>query len=671
MTQPLALLFGVHAHQPVGNFPSVINEAHLKCYRPFFDTLYRYPEFRFAAHFSGWLLTELEAKYPEDLARLHEMVARGQVEMFGGGIAEPVLAAIPERDRRGQLDAMTAHLASTYGSHPTGAWLTERVWESSVVSSLAASGLRYVTVDDYHFLCTGVPTQALDCHYTTEDGGVALDLFPIAEGLRYRLPFAPAEEAVSYLESLAHRGDRAAIYFDDIEKFGIWPETYAWVYERGWLTEFIERVLASPHLKPTTYADFHATTRSRGVIYLPTTSYSEMNEWTLPAAAAAVYRRLVDTAKAADRLAIERPYLRGGIWRNFLSRYPEANWMHKRMLALSARLASLPTDNTAEHRQLLYQAQANDAYWHGLFGGIYLPHLRRAIWKNLLALEARLPAAPAGAPSDVDLDGHDELILRTTDALCALRDDGGGALHELSSFTLTHNFGDTLRRSTEHYFATIAAADPEHADVSATDGISSAHDRIAFKQPLDLAGLIPDTRGRGLFMDGYVTADFEPLADYQLIGTTADGAILMTMVPALSARLHKTYQLTGNELRVSYHLEPPQSCTLATRIHLAMPSCDGFGGRYRLADGTIPGGFGQELVQDALAELKLEDSELGGYLQVTSSSPIACRAAPFYTVSQSEAGFEQIMQAAGLEFTWNAAAPLTITLTIAMTIAKN
>ena len=44
----------------------------------------------------------------------------------------------------------------------------------------------------------------------------------------------------------ADEGRQAAVYFDDIEKFGIWPETYAWVYEQRWLEQFIEGVLASP-----------------------------------------------------------------------------------------------------------------------------------------------------------------------------------------------------------------------------------------------------------------------------------------------------------------------------------------------------------------------------------------------------------------------------------------
>ena len=127
----------------------------------------------------------------------------------------------------------------------------------------------------------------LDSYFTTEEDGRKLDLFPISEALRYRLPFSPADEAVTYIESLAKdtwTGERnAAIYFDDIEKFGIWPETYQWVYEKGWLDQFIQGVLASPMIRTQHYRDYHSSTKTRGVVYLPTTSYIEMNEWTLPA----------------------------------------------------------------------------------------------------------------------------------------------------------------------------------------------------------------------------------------------------------------------------------------------------------------------------------------------------------------------------------------------------
>jgi hypothetical protein len=210
------------------------------------------------------------------------MVSRGQLELFGAGDCEPVLAAIPERDRISQLEAMNARLERHFGLRPAGAWLTERVWESSVVPSLVRSGVRYVLVDDYHFLCAGVPADALDRHFATEEDGLRLDVFPISEALRYRLPFAPAADALGHLESLAAQGHAAAIHFDDLEKFGIWPETHEWVYGSGWLAAFVEAVLASPTVRAESFSAFHAGRPARGLVYLPTTSYIEMNEWTRP-----------------------------------------------------------------------------------------------------------------------------------------------------------------------------------------------------------------------------------------------------------------------------------------------------------------------------------------------------------------------------------------------------
>jgi hypothetical protein len=66
------------------------------------------------------------------------MVKRGQVEWFGSGDTEPVLAAIPHRDRVGQIATLNRQAERRFGMRQAGgAWLTERVWESSVVPSLA------------------------------------------------------------------------------------------------------------------------------------------------------------------------------------------------------------------------------------------------------------------------------------------------------------------------------------------------------------------------------------------------------------------------------------------------------------------------------------------------------------------------------------------------------
>ena len=639
MTQAVTLLLGVHAHQPVGNFPEVMADAHLRCYKPFLETLHAYPDFRFAAHFSGWLLDWLRERYPADMALLAAMVARGQVEMFSSGDTEPVLAAIPQRDRVGQLRTLNEKLTAWTGVRPTGAWLTERVWGSSVVPALAATGMTYVTVDDYHFLCTGKRSGELDGFYSTEEGGMRLDLFPISEALRYRLPFSPAHEVIGYLEDLADQGQAAAIYFDDIEKFGIWPETYDWVYNRGWLKALIEGVLASPKIRTATYADFHAAQATRGIVYLPTTSYSEMNEWTLPMPAAGIYANFVAGEKAAGRGELHRPFMRGGIWRNFMSRYPEANWMHKRMQALSTRLAALPVvppELTAD----LYRAQANDAYWHGLFGGLYLPHLRRAVWNNIVALEAKLDALqprPASVTVDLDFDGKNETFVHNDRLQLVVRDDGLAAAHELTSYVLSHNFGDTLRRYHEHYHDRIGSVPSEHLG----EGIASAHDVIRFKHPVAAEDIVPDALPRALFLD-------------QLDGVAVDDYALATPDALRFARpgVIKSYALNDATATINWLLTGLAGRRFATRLNLAMPSCDGFLGRYVLADGSIPGGFGSPLDLPVASTLTLEDGVLGGGIHLLASIPAEIRGRPQQTVSQSEAGFEKIMQSVELSVTW-------------------
>jgi hypothetical protein len=657
MTEPISLLLGVHAHQPVGNFAAVLEEAHERCYRPFLHTLHRYPAFRFAAHFSGWLLDWLLAHHPQDMALLREMVARGQVELFGAGECEPVLAAIPQRDRVGQLNALSAKLRRHFGAEVSGAWLTERVYIPTVVPALADCGMRYVTVDDYHFLCAGKEAAELDGFHTTEEDGRSIDLFAISEQLRYRLPFSPAAEAVAYLEGLAREGRRAAVYFDDIEKFGIWPETHEWVYGKRWLEQFIEGVLASPLIRTETYRDFHAAHATRGIVYLPTTSYIEMNEWTLPAAAAAAYDGLVAREKQAGRYEASKPFVRGGYWKNFFTRYPESNWMHKRMLGLSERLAALPPGRHEALTERLYRAQANDAYWHGLFGGLYLPHLRREVWRNLVALEAVLDALaprPPLATRDADLDGVRELFLANADAQAVVKLDDHAALCELDAYGLAHNFGDTLTQRSEHYYHKLnVGIDAAPQAGSTGDGIASAHDRVAFKDEVEQADIVPDARPRRLFLDAWQRLDGETAWPRYTAGAVKAPLMSATFsAPLDGGEVTKTYTLAGRTLQVSYRLRDVPGGRFAVTLNLALPSCDGYSGRYILEDGRIPCGFGQALDLAAAQRLTFDDRELHGALVLTASRPVDISARPHHTVSQSEAGFEKIMQAACITLSW-------------------
>ena len=648
------MLLGVHAHQPVGNFPEVLDDAHARCYRPFLHTLHRYAGFHFAAHFSGWLLEYLFTKYPEDMVLLREMVERGQVEMFGGGDMEPVLAVVPGRDRIGQVTALSDRLARLTHRRPSGAWLTERVWEATVVPALADAGIQYVTVDDYHFLCAGTELAELAGYYTTEEDGRQLDLFPISEGLRYHIPFAPAQETVAYIERMADSGNTvAAIYFDDIEKLGIWPDTHAWVYEKKWLEQFIEGVLASPAIKTEHFAAFRNFVPTRGVIYLPTTSYIEMNEWTLRAGRAHAYADLVKREKDHARYDRDKAFIRGGIWKNFLSRYAESNWMHKRMLALSGRMHALPaSQRSAELTALLYQAQANDAYWHGLFGGLYLPHLRRAVYSAIVGLEGkldRLAPRPAVQRLDADLDGVQEVFLRNDVLQAVVREDGDAAVIELDAYSLHHNFGDTLARREEHYYRKLSLGD--HAQAQ-SGGIASAHDRVRLKHAISPVDVEPDPRARALFLDTWAADPAGPgeAPRYQRDPASERmAAVFKATLP--QGLLQKRISLNDNRLTIRYGFGAALTGRFDTQINLAMPSADGFLGRY-VHEGSIPGGFGQPIELASLTTLALEDGVLGGTLEVLCSPPARLTGRPHHTVSQSEDGFEKIMQAVTLDLSW-------------------
>ncbi len=653
MTQKIPLLFGVHAHQPVGNFPEVVDDAVVRCYQPFLETLYRFPDFAFAFHSSGWLLDYLGRHHAPVMHLLQEMVARGQVELVGAGDTEPVLASIPHQDRLGQLKAMKERLERNFGQCPQGAWLTERVWDPSSVPALVESGIRYVVVDDYHFLCAGLETADLGHFYRTEESGQPIDVFPISEALRYRLPFSEVAEAVAYIASIGQGSQHgiAAIYFDDIEKFGLWPDTYDWVYSQGWLEQFLAAILHSDTVVPMHFARYREMHQPRGIVYLPTVSYREMNAWTLPPDLAREYGGFLHQEQEAGRLERRKALIRGGTWKSFLARYPESNWMHKRMLQLSARFHTLPKHRqTQEMREMLYAAQSNDAYWHGLFGGIYLPHLRRAIFHAITRLEGLLDKVQKRSPLarlDVDLDGAEEWFYHDRVAQAVVRPSPHAAMVEWNHYPLAHNFGDVLARRDEAYHDRIR--ERQIPTVHDGAGIASAHDRISYRNAITEEDLVFDDLPCHSFLDHLG----EELLSYQ-VREEADPPVFCAASTA-GWRVEKSFGLRKGVLSVAYLCRPGPAeggnTVLRTRLYLSMPSCDGPGGQLWV-DGSQIGGFGQEAGTASGTDFLLKDSVLGGAVLWHLGFPASWRCWPHRTVSQSEAGFEKIMQGWVLELEW-------------------
>ena len=99
--------FGIHNHQPVGNFDFVFEDAYQKSYLPFLEILERHPKIRIAQHYSGILFDWILENHPDYIKRLAKLVSLGQIEMMTGAHYEPILMTIPDSDKVGQIHKLT------------------------------------------------------------------------------------------------------------------------------------------------------------------------------------------------------------------------------------------------------------------------------------------------------------------------------------------------------------------------------------------------------------------------------------------------------------------------------------------------------------------------------------------------------------------------------------
>jgi hypothetical protein len=485
------LSFLIHAHQPAGNFEDVFERCYQHAYLPFVQHLEKHTLIRTALHFSGPLLTWIQQHHPEYFELLRSLVKRKQVEMVGGGFYEPILAVIPAEDQREQIERLAAYLEEHFGERPSGAWLAERVWEPQLPSLLAAAQVNYTLVDDFHFLAAGFEPSELFGAYLAEDRGKAVRVFAGQKALRYLVPFGKVEEVIQYLREAAmtHPGG-AAVFGDDLEKFGVWPGTFEHCYDNHWLEDFLTALEDNSDwltvTPPGEYVESHAPL---GRADLPTASYPEMTEWALPTSVRQRFHAVQQEFSGRPEVAA---FLRGGSWRGFFRKYAEANLLHKKMLRAGTRLAAVPLRRTeskpareiAIARDQLLRAQCNDAYWHGVFGGLYAPHLRTELWRNLiraeLAADKLIPGGQIGRVEmlDYDSDGKNELLFTGPEYQALLKPSDGGTVAALDFRPTAATLINSMQRRPEAYHARL-----REAPRSTTGAVTSIHEQTRVKEP--------------------------------------------------------------------------------------------------------------------------------------------------------------------------------------------
>lgn len=637
MSGPL-LLFAIHNHQPVGNFDHVVRSAFADCYGPLVETLAGHPGFRFALHFSGPLWEYMAEKERGTFEVVRELVRRGQAELLGGGFYEPVLSLIPEADRAGQIRMMNDFLAAHFGRAPRGLWLAERVWEPQLPKTLAEAGIDFTLLDEEHFRYAGV--RDLHASYVTEEEGRSLRVFPIDKALRYLIPFRPLAEVEARLRAIQEAGG-TAILGDDGEKFGLWPGTRKWVYEDGWFKDFLAFV-DDGGVRTMSFAEYADTHPPAARIYLPPASYEEMMEWALEPEDQAAYERLKAGAPAEARR-----FFRGGLFRDFLRKYPEANRLHKRMLLVSEALREAGAEG--EGLRDLYRAQCNDPYWHGVFGGLYLPHLRESAYRHLLEAEKRTPDPEGWTARDYDGDGRVELLFRDPTFALIVKPESGGTLVEIDHRPTSRNLSNVLARRREAY---------HHAEDRPGAGEGRSIHELGKTLPPEAAELLRYDRaprvslidrffGPGTTEDGFRGAAVEELGDF------VDGPYeAVAMGAELRLERRGTVLAGGDRVPLAVR-KTVAGAAGALRVGVEIANLSGrpldltYGSEWNLL--AFP--FELELRGAAGAAL------YGGAILFEPRSADAVWTHPLRTLSQSEGGFDIIHQGYCLCPVWSVALP--------------
>lgn len=517
----------IHNHQPVGNFDFVFQNAFEQAYQPLANSLDEHRAIKVAMHFTGPLIDWLKLNQPAYLDQVAKQVERGQIEVLSGAYYEPILAMLSDADKIGQIEKLNQTVQSLFGTTPTGMWLAERIWEPHLPMSIHQANIRYTLIDDTHFITAGFNPGELFGYFVTEEQGYHVNVVPTQTELRPLIPWQPVNVLFDWLWNQKERGIVAGkppqwvVLGEDGEKFGMWPNMKEFMWDGGWLKEFFERIEnSSDWLTMIHPSDYIENFRAAGIAYLPTASYREMGEWALPSPDSYLLRDLregyeIQLEQIPDwdgnrRDEIERVlrFLRGSFWRNFLVKYPEINQMQKRVLALSKRAYERPpSEERTKILNHIWAAQCNAAYWHGVFGGVYMFHIRSANYTNLIQAETLMDAHDGvwADVKDFNADTYEEVFAGNGTLMLIVDPRDGGKITELDYRPIFYNLLNIMSRHPEGYHIQIQEAAETHMLMTPGDDPSQFEGEPILAKEHGLEKVIyVDWHRRGMFNDHFL-----------------------------------------------------------------------------------------------------------------------------------------------------------------------
>ena len=299
---------------------------------------------------------------------------------------------------------------------------------------------------------------------------------------------------------------------DDGEKFGAWPTT--WVHcwgKRRWVDRFFEALEANADwLTTTTPSTWLTDHLPIGRLYIPTGSYEEMGEWALPPEES-LQSSPRSSRRPRRRTARRRAGCAARSGATSRSSTARSTTSTSRCSGSRTRSTRWPTARSASRAlDHLYRGQSNDCYWHGLFGGVYIGHMRLATYHHLIAAEDLADTAAGTLEAtdivDLDLDGQGDVRLAGPGQVVAIDLTEGAGIGGWDIRPVRHALAAVMRRRPEAYHQTLrdheAAVAPRRGGRRGRgrDAPASIHEIVTAKEA-DLSGRIhydPYERRSGL-----------------------------------------------------------------------------------------------------------------------------------------------------------------------------
>jgi alpha-amylase len=454
--QKCQCIIGTYNHVPEGAEESSFEETYQVCWRPFLSSLYRFPDILAVLHYSGTALSWLEARHPEFLMLLEEMMTRKQIELLGGGFFAPLLPLVSGQDRLGQIEMLTTYIRKAFGRRPRGCWVQEYAWEPGLASSIQACGFDYTFLPERHFRIAGAD---LGMPAITEDQGRSLTVFPVFDATETTGRPVVFAEAISAIQSRKENIPLITVLFPGEVARELWEksglESPDLLFERSFAALQKESLV----LETTTPGRYLKSARRLDRAYFS-------NGASLPLMQRSLARR------EAPRRGDAEPEEVHGSPRRLLIRQEESIGLYAKMQYVRILVGQLRGDKSRRKsaQEELWKGQCGDAYWNSLNGGILRLPVRSAAYAALIEAEKttrqRGGFSPGVIMADIDFDGQKEILYQGSDFNAYVHQQGG-TLFELDSLkTLTN------------YLATLAAFDGKESSAAGPESRRSFQDRF-------------------------------------------------------------------------------------------------------------------------------------------------------------------------------------------------